>query len=73
MKYRSDTIDGDVDKEADYYVLKNTHMPAVLTENFFMDTLNPDCEIMMSTEGRIKIALAHYNAIVFAEKNGINF
>ena len=73
MKYRPDNSDGDVDKEANYYVLKNTNMPAVLTENFFMDTLNPDCELMMSKEGRIKIARAHYNAILFAEQNGINF
>ena len=64
MPFRSDTLDGDSDKEANFYVLKNTDCPAVLTENFFMDTLHPDCEILMSEEGRDKIANAHVRAIV---------
>jgi len=64
MKFRKDTSDGDVDKESQFYVLKNTHMPAVLTENFFMDTLTPDCELIMSNQGREKIAEAHIRAIV---------
>jgi len=34
-KMRTDFSDGDPDKEAHLYVLKNTHCPAVLTENFF--------------------------------------
>jgi N-acetylmuramoyl-L-alanine amidase len=63
MTFRKDTSDGDVDKESQFYVLKHTHMPAVLTENFFMDTLDPDCEILFSEEGRQKIADAHLNAI----------
>ena len=62
VKMRSDMIDGDVDKEANFYVLKNTVMPAVLTESFFMDT-EADCRVLMSPEGRDKIALAHFNAI----------
>jgi N-acetylmuramoyl-L-alanine amidase len=32
---RTDFSDGDADKEAHLYVLKNTNCPAVLTENFF--------------------------------------
>lgn len=63
MTYRLDWSDSDPDKEIDFYVLRKTKMPAVLTENFFMDTLNPDCEILMSEEGRQKIAMAHVNAI----------
>ena len=35
-KYRSDMSDGDPDKEADYYVLCNTTMPAVLVELGFI-------------------------------------
>lgn len=35
VKLRSDFSDGDPDKEANLYVLKNTNCPAVLTENFF--------------------------------------
>jgi len=61
-KMRTDTVDGDVDKEANFYVLKNTSMPAILTENFFMDT-ERDCRILLSPEGRDRIALAHFNAI----------
>ena len=64
MKFRKDTLDGDVDKEANFYVLKHTNMAAVLTENFFMDTLKPDCELIMSDEGRQKIADAHIRAIL---------
>lgn len=63
VKMRSDMIDGDVDKEANFYVLKNTVMPAVLTESFFMDT-EADCRVLMSPGGRDRIALAHFNAIV---------
>lgn len=63
MNARSDFRDGDPDKEADFYILRNTAMPAVLSENFFMDTLTPDCELMMSDEGVKRIAKAHFNAI----------
>lgn len=63
MPFRKDISDGDVDKESQFYVLRNTSMPAVLTENFFMDTLDPDCEILFSEEGREKIANAHIEAI----------
>ena len=36
-KIRKDLSDGDSDKEANFYVIKNTYCPAVLTENFFQD------------------------------------
>jgi N-acetylmuramoyl-L-alanine amidase len=62
IRFRKDTSDGDIDKEAQFYVLRKTSMPAVLTENFFMDTIS-DCEIIMSEEGRKKIANAHISAI----------
>ena len=59
---RFDNSDGDPDKEADFYILRNTKCPAVLTENFFMD--NPvDCKLMLSDDGRQRIAEAHYWAI----------
>lgn len=73
MKYRPDMADGDFDKESNFYVLKNTDMPAILTENFFMDTLNPDCELMMSAEGVRRIAKAHFDAIMDIEDGGINY
>ena len=61
-KWRKDTSDGDVDKEKNLYVTKNTSMPAVLTENFFM-TNYEDYLIISSEEGRQLIADAHINAI----------
>ena len=61
-RMRFDNTDGDPDKEADFYILRHTKCPAVLTENFFMD--NPvDCRLMLSEDGRQRIAEAHYWAI----------
>lgn len=62
MKMRFDYADGDPDKESQFYILKNTICPAVLTENFFMDT-ESDCRLMMSIEGRERIAAMHVEAI----------
>lgn len=62
QKMRLDTSDGDVDKEKDFYILKNTKCPFVLTENFFMDN-EKDCRLIMGKFGRMKIAMAHARAI----------
>ena len=61
-KMRSDMTDGDPDKESQFTILAKTSCPAVLTENFFMDT-EKDCRFIMSKEGREKIAQMHVNAI----------
>lgn len=61
-RMRTDFADGDPDKESPFYILKNTICPAVLTENFFMDT-EEDCRLMMSHEGRDRIASLHIEAI----------
>lgn len=61
-KLRADYSDGDADKEANFYILRKTIMPAILTENFFMDT-ERDCRILMSEEGRKKIIHYHVEAI----------
>lgn len=63
VKFRLDYSDGDADKEAQFYILRKTNCPAVLTENFFMDTKS-DCDILFSLEGRKKIAMLHVNGIV---------
>lgn len=62
-KMRTDMTDGDHDKESDFTILKKTACPAVLTENFFMDT-EKDCRFIMSEEGRDRIARMHYEALL---------
>lgn len=61
-KMRSDYSDGDPDKESDFYILKHTFCPAVLSENFFMDT-EKDCRLLFSEDGRERIAKYHVAAI----------
>ena len=60
---RKDKSDGDSDKESDFTVLTATHCPAILTENFFMDTYK-DCQFILSEEGRDLIAEMHVAAII---------
>jgi len=62
-KLRADESDGDLDKEAKFWVLRKTIMPAILTENFFMTNRQECQEILMNEEGRQKIAALHYEAI----------
>jgi N-acetylmuramoyl-L-alanine amidase len=63
LPLRADHTDGDVDKEAHFAVLKHTAGPAILAENLFMDTYDPDFLILNSIEGRQKLADMHVNAI----------
>lgn len=62
LKLRKDTSDGDKDKEAHFYILKNTNCPAVLIECFFMDTLEPDCLLGLDNEDRFVEAI--FNGII---------
>ena len=66
-KMRKDYRDGDADKEANFYVLRNTAMPAILSENFFM-TNEKECRLIMSEEGRDRIAKIHFEMIQEIEK-----
>lgn len=59
---RSDYSDGDPDKEEQFYILKHTVCPAVLTENFFMDNAK-DVSLMITEEGKDRIAKFHFEAI----------
>lgn len=68
FKMRTDFSDGDPDQESLFYVIKNTNCPAVLTENLFMDTLNPDCAFLMSAAGTEAIAQLHFDAIKIIEQ-----
>ena len=60
---RSDRSDGDVDKEENFYILRYTNCPAILTENLFMDT-EKDCRFLMSKEGQRAIIDMHVAAII---------
>lgn len=61
-KMRFDYYDGDPDKESQFYILKHTVCPAVLSENFFFDN-EKDCKYMLDNEFRNRIAKIHYLAI----------
>ena len=47
---------------ANFYILKNTNCPAVLTENLFQDNRN-DVEFLLSEEGKQAIVDLHVEAI----------
>tara|TARA_Y100000296_G_C5122888_1_gene231342 strand:+ start:137 stop:754 length:618 start_codon:yes stop_codon:yes gene_type:complete len=61
-KFRKDTSDGDNDKEAGFYVLRKTSMPALLSENFFM-TNNRECKLLLTEDFRDRIATCHFKMI----------
>lgn len=63
VKMRTDFSDGDADKEANLYVLKNTSCPAVLTENLFMDN-KKDVEFLLSDKGFHSIVRLHVEGIL---------
>lgn len=67
-RLRADFSDGDLDKEERFYVLTKTRMPAILTENFFMDNESECRNILMTKEGRNRIIEYHINAIVRVKK-----
>lgn len=62
--FRTDFSDGDPDKESNFYVIKNTSMPAVLTENFFMDNEEECKNLLMTALGRQRIVDYHVKSII---------
>lgn len=54
-------------KGANFYVLRQTSMPAILTESPFM-TNKDEAELMLTRAFRDKVALGHYNGIMQIEK-----
>ena len=62
-KLRRDISDGDVDYESDFYVLRKTNCPAVLSENFFQNTKS-DVEFLTSKEGKQIVVDYHVNGII---------
>lgn len=67
-RLRSDPRDGYLDVEANFWVLIRTKMPSILTENFFMTNPRECREILMTEEGRRKIARIHYESISEIDK-----
>ena len=62
-KLRVDKTDKDQDKESNFYVLKHTNCPAVLTENFFQDN-KEDVEYLTSDLGFHQIIRTHVEGII---------
>lgn len=54
---------GERDKERNFTILKGTLCPAVLTENFFMDS-KADVRYLMSSEGRSAVIQCHVEGII---------
>ena len=61
-RIRTDYSDNDPDWEENFYILRHSFCPAVLTENFFMD--NPtDLQYLQSRAGKQAIIDTHVEAI----------
>uniref|UniRef100_UPI00359C1FD0 N-acetylmuramoyl-L-alanine amidase n=1 Tax=Bacteroides eggerthii TaxID=28111 RepID=UPI00359C1FD0 len=58
MNMRKDMADGDPDKESQFYILRHTNCPAVLTENLFQDN-REDVEFLLSERGKMAIVSLH--------------
>jgi len=58
------------DSWANFYVLRKTHMPAVLSENGFMTNFDDACNLM-DPDVRQAVADAHFAMIQEIEENGL--
>ena len=65
---RKDTRDGDADKESNFWVLRKTIMPAILSENFFMTNYSNCHKYLLSEEGIYRISKIHFDMIKEIEK-----
>ena len=63
MKIRTDYTDGDPDIEKDFYIIRHTSCPAVLTENLFMDN-REDVAFLESEDGAKAIVNLHVEGIL---------
>ena len=62
QRLRTDYTDADPDLEKDFYLLRHTSCPAVLTENLFMDN-HTDCDFLLSEEGQQSLVDLHVDGI----------
>ena len=62
-RIRTDFSDGDSDWEEGFYILRKSLCPAVLTENFFMDS-RADLEYLQSRAGKQAVVDTHVEGIV---------
>ena len=62
-RIRTDFSDGDSDWEEQFYILRKSMCPAVLTENFFMDNLQ-DRDYLQSRVGKQAIVDTHVEGII---------
>ena len=69
-KMRMDNRDGDADKESNFWVLRKVVMPSILSENFFM-TNREESRLILSEEGRDRIAKIHFQMIQEIESTKI--
>ena len=63
ISYRPDTSDGDQDREAGFYVLVNTTMPAILVEHLYFDNYQ-DALLLMDDDVVERFAEAQVRTIV---------
>ena len=62
-RLRTDFSDGDPDIEKDFYIIRHTSCPAVLTENLFMDN-RQDVAFLESEDGTRAIINLHVDGIL---------
>ena len=62
-RIRTDFSDGDSDWEEQFYILRKSMCPAVLTENFFMDSRS-DLDYLQSRAGKQAVVDTHVEGIV---------
>ena len=62
-RIRKDYSDGDPDWKENFYILRHTQCPAVLTENFFMDSRS-DLEYLQSRAGKQAVVDTHVEGII---------
>ena len=63
IRYRPDTSDGDHDKEARFFVLSKTNMPAMLVEHLFFDNFE-DAQLLMNDEIVERFAEAQVRTVI---------